>query len=56
VEYASNYLQAASSVPSGLLLAMPFFVTVIVLVIYSVAENNLRKARSMSLQKKARAS
>jgi general nucleoside transport system permease protein len=45
VEYASNYLQVASSIPSGLLLAMPFFVTVIALVVYSLIEENIRKGR-----------
>ena len=45
VEYISNYLQVASSIPSGLLLAMPFFVTVIALVVYSLIEENIRKGR-----------
>jgi general nucleoside transport system permease protein len=45
VEYISNYLQVASSIPSGLLLAMPFFVTVIALIVYSLIEGNIRKGR-----------
>ncbi len=55
VEFASNYLQVVSDIPSGLLLAMPFFVTVIALVIYSLVESNLRKARAQSLANKAAA-
>lgn len=45
VEYLSNYLQVASSIPSGLLLAMPFFVTVIALIVYSLIEANVRRSR-----------
>jgi simple sugar transport system permease protein len=45
VEYLSNYLQVASHIPSGLLLAMPFFVTVIALIAYSLIEANIRRGR-----------
>jgi general nucleoside transport system permease protein len=43
VEYLSNYLQASSDIPSGLLLALPFFVTVIALVLYSVIEKGVER-------------
>lgn len=46
VEFISNYLQVVSRIPSGLLLAMPFFVTVIALIVYSLIEGNVRKGRS----------
>ena len=52
VEFLSNYLQAVSNIPSGLLLAMPFFVTVIALVVYSLIESNIRKSVAVSLKKK----
>ncbi|MGB9835021.1 MAG: hypothetical protein ACPLPW_08670, partial [bacterium] len=42
VEYLSNYLQASSNIPSGLLLALPFFVTVIAMIVYSILENRFR--------------
>lgn len=45
VEYLSNFLQAVSNLPSGLLLAMPFFVTVLALVLYSILERQLRLRR-----------
>ncbi|MDP2790652.1 MAG: ABC transporter permease [Rectinemataceae bacterium] len=51
VEFLSNYLQVVSSIPSGLLLAMPFFVTVIALVVYSLIENGTRKTIPMSFRK-----
>jgi simple sugar transport system permease protein len=47
VEFLSNDLQAISNVPSGLLLAAPFFVTVVVLIMYSLIESNLRKSRAL---------
>jgi ABC-type uncharacterized transport system permease subunit len=53
VEYISNYLQVASSIPSGLLLAMPFFVTVIALIAYSLIESNVRKGRFLHPRKEA---
>ena len=52
VEYLSNYLQASSNIPSGLLLALPFFATVIAMIIYSVFENRFRfqvRSRMLSL-------
>ena len=54
VEYLSNYLQTSSDIPSGLLLSLPFFVTVIALVLYSVIEKGIEK-RSLikQLQNKA---
>jgi simple sugar transport system permease protein len=48
VEFLSNYLQAFSNIPSGLLLAMPFFVTVIALVMYSLVENRIRKTATLT--------
>jgi hypothetical protein len=36
-----------------MLLAMPFFVTVIALVVYSLIESNLRKSLTVSFRKKA---
>jgi len=45
VEFASNALQATSSIPAGLLLAMPFFVTVLALIAYSLIEANVRRGR-----------
>ena len=51
VEFISNYLQVASDIPSGLLLAMPFFVTVIALIVYSLIESNIRKGRSLHARK-----
>jgi ABC-type uncharacterized transport system permease subunit len=56
VEFVSNYLQAVSNIPGGLLLSLPFFVTVVVLIIYSLIERNVhgrgaatfRRARSAS--------
>lgn len=53
VEYLSNYLQVASSIPSGLLLAMPFFVTVIALVVYSLIERNIRRGRFLHAKNQA---
>jgi general nucleoside transport system permease protein len=51
VEFLSNYLQAVSSIPSGILLAMPFFVTVAALILYSLAESSVRKYRILTLRK-----
>ncbi len=45
VEYISNWLQAVSSIPSGLLLSMPFFITVIALIVYTFLEKNIKKKR-----------
>jgi ABC-type uncharacterized transport system permease subunit len=45
VEFISNTLQATSSIPAGLLLAMPFFVTVIALIVYSLIEANVQRMR-----------
>ncbi|MCR4429205.1 MAG: ABC transporter permease [Caldiserica bacterium] len=42
VEYLSNFLQATSNIPSGLLLGMPFFVTVLAMIFYSLFEKGLR--------------
>lgn len=53
VEYISNYLQVASSIPSGLLLAMPFFVTVVALIAYSLIEGNIRRGRFLHHRKEA---
>ncbi len=53
VEFLSNYLQAVSNIPGGLLLALPFFVTVAVLVIYSLVEQNVR-GRGAATFRKAR--
>lgn len=41
VEYISNYLQATSNIPAGLLLALPFFVTVIAMVVYSIFDSRI---------------
>jgi hypothetical protein len=41
VEYISNYLQATSNIPAGLLLALPFFVTVIAMVMYSIFDSRI---------------
>jgi general nucleoside transport system permease protein len=38
VEYLSNVLQATTSIPSDLLLALPFFTTVLVLAAYSILQ------------------
>jgi len=43
VEFMSNHLQTTSNIPSGLLLSLPFFATVIALVIYSIAEQTMSK-------------
>ncbi len=51
VEFLSNFLQAVSSIPSGLLLAMPFYVTVLVLVFYSLIESNIQKNKALALKK-----
>jgi ABC-type uncharacterized transport system permease subunit len=53
VEFLSNYLQAVSHIPSGLLLAMPFFVTVMALVVYSLVESNIRKSLAVRFRKEA---
>lgn len=42
VEYLSNLLQAISDFPSQLLLSLPFFSTVIILVVFSIIEERLR--------------
>ena len=43
VEFVSNNLQTTSSIPSGLLLSLPFFATVVALVLYSIAEQAMSK-------------
>ena len=43
VEYMSNNLQTTSDIPPGLLLSMPFFATVVALVLYSVVEQTMSK-------------
>jgi simple sugar transport system permease protein len=43
VEYLSNNLQTTSDIPSGLLLSLPFFVTVLALVLYSIIEQGMAK-------------
>jgi ABC-type uncharacterized transport system permease subunit len=55
VEFVSNYLQVASSIPSGLLLGMPFFVTVIALVVYGLIERSVRNSRFLHVRKPAAA-
>jgi general nucleoside transport system permease protein len=52
VQYLSSYLQAVSAIPSGLLLAMPFFVTVVVLIIYSLVEGRLRRSRILAFRRR----
>jgi simple sugar transport system permease protein len=46
VEYLSNLLQTTSSIPAGLLLAMPFFATVLALILYALLENRLLRLRA----------
>ena len=46
VEYLSNLLQTTSSIPAGLLLAMPFFATVLALILYAVLESRLARRRA----------
>ncbi len=53
VGFLSNYLQANSSIPGGLLLAMPFFVTVLALIAYSLIETGIRKGRFAQARKPA---
>jgi simple sugar transport system permease protein len=53
VGFMSNYLQANSSIPGGLLLAMPFFVTVLALIAYSLIETGIRKGRFAQARKPA---
>ena len=43
VEYMSNNLQTTSNIPSGLLLSLPFFATVVALVLYSIGEQTISK-------------
>jgi simple sugar transport system permease protein len=51
VEFLSNYLQAVSNIPSGLLLAMPFYVTVLALIAYSLVESNITKNKASAFKK-----
>jgi len=50
VEYLSNYLQTTSDIPSGLLLSLPFFVTVAALVLYSVIEQVMSKKGMLKMK------
>ena len=43
VDYLSNSLQTTSNIPSGLLLSLPFFATVVALVLYSIGEQTISK-------------
>jgi ABC-type uncharacterized transport system permease subunit len=53
VEYLSNLLQAISSIPAGLLLALPFFATVLALILYSVLEGRVLRRRVPTLGSRA---
>ena len=50
VEYLSNYLQTTSDIPSGLLLSLPFFVTVIALIFYSIFEQRMTTRGLMKIK------
>ncbi|MCK5250560.1 MAG: ABC transporter permease, partial [Spirochaetaceae bacterium] len=50
VEYLSNYLQTTSDIPSGLLLSLPFFATVIALIFYSIFEQRMTTRGLMKIK------